>query len=97
MIEIEAIFERINSHMDVLTGKYHVKEIGVFGSVIRGEQERGSDVDILVEFTKTPGFFKFIDLEEYLSDILGVKVDLVSKNGIKVSFRENILNEVVCV
>jgi predicted nucleotidyltransferase len=60
-----------------------VKEIGVFGSFVRGESKKGSDVDILVEFEEPIGLFEFMDLEEYLTNLLGRKVDLVSKKALK--------------
>ena len=66
-----------------LQAKYSVKEIGLFGSVLRGEQTKASDIDILVEFSRPIGFFKFLELEEYLETVLGAKVYLVSKKALK--------------
>jgi predicted nucleotidyltransferase len=74
-----------------------VKTIGVFGSYVRGEQKRGSDVDVLVEFEEPVGLFEFMDLEDYLSELLGVKVDLVSKKALKPHIGENILQEVIMI
>lgn len=62
--------------------KYPIKSLGVFGSFARNEQTPLSDIDILVEFNGPIGS-KFIDLADELEDCLGLKVDLVSKNGIK--------------
>jgi hypothetical protein len=86
-------------HKTELKRKFKVKTIGVFGSYVRGEQKQGSDVDILVEFSEDAeiGFFKFLDLEEFLSRKLGVKVDLVTKNALKPYIGERILQEVVMV
>ena len=81
----------------VLRDIYKVKEIGIFGSYVRGEQKRGSDLDILVDFNEIPGLLEFIALEEYLSKILKKKVDLVDKQGIRRQLREAILNEVVYI
>ncbi|RLG57218.1 MAG: nucleotidyltransferase, partial [Candidatus Hydrothermarchaeota archaeon] len=64
---------------------------------VRGEQREASDVDILVEFYETPDLLKFIELERYLEEILGVKVDLVRKQAIREELRERILKEVVSV
>jgi hypothetical protein len=50
---------------------------------VRGEQEPESDLDILIEFEEAPSFFEYIRLEDYLSEILGVKVDLVMKSALK--------------
>jgi predicted nucleotidyltransferase len=80
-----------------LETKYFVKEIGLFGSVLRGEQTATSDIDILVEFSKPIGFFKFLELEEHLGTILGGKVDLVSKKALKPRIGKQILKEVVTV
>jgi predicted nucleotidyltransferase len=84
-------------HMDVLREVYHVKAIGVFGSVTRGEDTTASDVDILVEFSQPVGFFTFLELEEYLSRVLGRKVDLVTKNALKPAIRGAVLQDVVYV
>lgn len=84
-------------HKDELRQKFEVKEIGIFGSYVRGEQKKKSDVDVLVTFYETIDLFKFVELENYLSDILGVKVDLVMKEGIKPRLKERILSEAVYV
>ncbi|MBM4129369.1 MAG: nucleotidyltransferase family protein [Nitrospira sp.] len=85
------------SHMDVLRSQYRVKEIGVFGSYVRGKQKKKSDIDLLVEFIETPDLFEFLDLEEYLEGILGRKIDLVTKNALKPLIKERVLSEVVYV
>ena len=97
MNNIDELKRIIASHMDTLRNEYHVNEIGIFGSYIRGEQKAGSDIDILVDFSQPVGLFAFIGLEEYLHDILNAKVDLVLKDGIKPLLKENILHEVVYV
>jgi predicted nucleotidyltransferase len=84
-------------HMDVLREAYYVKAIGVFGSVARGEEATASDVDILVEFSRPVGFFTFLELEEYLSRVLGRRVDLVTKNALKPAIKEAVLQGVVYV
>ncbi len=92
--EIKGILAK---HKGELESKYNVKELGIFGSFARGEQKKTSDVDILVEFSKPIGFFKFLELEERLSKFLGVKVDLVSKRALKPRIGRHILKEVVAV
>ena len=77
--------------------RFKVKTIGVFGSYVRGEQKRQSDVDLLVEFEEPVGLFEFMDLEMYLTDLLGVKVDLVSKKALKPHIGERILKEVTMI
>jgi predicted nucleotidyltransferase len=80
-----------------LKEKYHVSYLGVFGSYVRGEQKPGSDLDILVEFSRTPTIFKVVNLENYLSDALGVKVDLAMKDVLKPNIDKHILSEVEAV
>ena len=94
---LDEIKEILKKHKKELKEKYGVKEIGIFGSIVRGEEKGGSDVDILVEFEKPIGFFKFLELEEYLSNLIGRKVDLVSKKALKPYIGKYILEEVVAV
>jgi uncharacterized protein len=94
MKEIKRILNEIRKHKTEITEVYHVKEIGVFGSYIRGEERADSDVDILVDFEKPIDLFRFLDLEERLSELSGKKVDLVSKNALKPYIGKEILKEV---
>jgi len=95
MKKLEEIKSILAEHRKELRQKYKVKRIGVFGSFVRGEQRKRSDIDLLVEFEETPSLFEFMDLEEYLSKILGLKVDLVTKDALKPKIGEQILREVV--
>lgn len=95
MTKIKKIKKILAQHRQNLKEKFQVKEIGVFGSYIKGEENRKSDLDILVEFTEEPGLFDFIELEDYLSQKTGVKVDLVMKSALKPMIGRHILNEVV--
>jgi predicted nucleotidyltransferase len=97
MKDVEAIKRALLRHKAELRERFKVKEIGVFGSYVRGEQKRGSDVDVLVEFEEPVGLFEFMRLEFYLSDLLGMKVDLVSKKALKPHIGEYIKKEVVYV
>jgi len=94
MRDVDRIRKVLAEHKGVLRKRFKVKDIGVFGSYVRGEQRKKSDVDVLVEFEEPVGFFEFIALEDYLSDLLGVKVDLVSKKALKPRIGERILKEV---
>ncbi|MDY6796624.1 MAG: nucleotidyltransferase family protein [Actinomycetota bacterium] len=97
MENIEIIKAKLLEQKPLLSERFNVKEIGIFGSFVRGEQSEASDIDILVEFSKPIGFFTFIDLEDYLSEILDTKVDLVSKKALKPHIGKNILSELVTV
>jgi predicted nucleotidyltransferase len=87
----------LRRNLPELREKYNVSYLGIFGSYIRGEQTKDSDLDILVQYDKKPGLLKYIELENYLSDILGVKVDLVMKSALKPNIGKRILNEVVAL
>ena len=94
-------FEQIKStlaeHKEELRQKYKIKEIGIFGSYVRGEQKKQSDIDILVEFEETAdlSLLDFIGIENYLSDVLGIKVDLVENHTLKPRIGKHVLEEVV--
>ena len=96
MRDLEEIKQTISSKKPILAESYKVKDIGIFGSYTRGEQEELSDIDILVEFSEPIGW-EFVDLIEYLEDILGLKVDLVTPNALKPQIKERILKEVTYV
>lgn len=73
---------------------FHIREIGVFGSFIRGEQTESSDIDVLVEFEKGhKDLFNYMRLRYYLEELLGRKVDLVVKNAVKSRLRERVFSE----
>lgn len=76
---------------------YHVRTLGLFGSRVRREERPESDLDILVTFEETPGLLKLIALENELTDLLGVKVDLVMEDGLKPWIAERIKDEVIPV
>jgi predicted nucleotidyltransferase len=95
MKTLEDITQWLVQHKSVLQERYKVRELGIFGSYVRQEQTEASDVDLLVEFSETPSLLKFVNLENYLSDNLGIKVDLVHKTGLKPRIGERILAEVV--
>lgn len=88
------IEEILKTHKPLLQKKYKVKEIGVFGSYVHGEQSAASDIDILVQFSEPVGW-EFLDLKEFLESILDLKVDLVTVNALKRQIKDKILKEVV--
>ena len=91
--EIKAI---IADDMAYLSREYGVERIGLFGSYVRNEQRSDSDIDLLVEFgsNRTISLFRFVHLKNYLSDLLGTKVDLVTPAALKPVIGEQILSEV---
>lgn len=95
MKSIDEIQIIIREHKAELAERFGVSEIGVFGSVVRGEARDDSDVDVLVEFDKPVTLFEFIDLETFLQQLLDIeKIDLVQKSGLKRYIGGHILSEV---
>jgi predicted nucleotidyltransferase len=81
-----------------LRERYSVQSLGVFGSWVRGEQTKDSDIDILVVIEdETLTLFQFAELREYLKDLLGVRVDLVERKMLKPYIGQRILQEVVAI
>ncbi|MGB3480078.1 MAG: nucleotidyltransferase family protein [bacterium] len=97
MKSLEEIKMILKKHKSVIEKRFKVKEIGIFGSYVRGEQKNISDIDILVEFYEPVGFFAFLDLEEYLTGLFNTKVDLVSKKALKPRIGKYILQEMISV
>ena len=96
---VEEIKEKLEELKPSLEEKFKVKSIGIFGSYIRGEEKKESDLDILVEFEDSAdlSLLDFIRLENHLSEELGVKVDLVEKGTLKPRIGKHILEEVVSI
>jgi predicted nucleotidyltransferase len=91
------IFEVLKKNLGLLISQYHVKRIGLFGSYARNEASQTSDVDILVEFFEPISLFEFVNLEDFLSEIIGRKVDLVTESGLKPLIKPHVLEDVVYV
>ncbi len=95
-----ARFRRIlRRRLPELQQDYGVQGLWLFGSYVRGEARSRSDLDVLVEFDdrSTLSLFEYIELENRLSDWLGVKVDLVEKKGLKPAIGRHVLQEAVPV
>lgn len=95
MDKVNNIKGLITRHREEIKERYNVNKIGIFGSYIKNKQDRKSDLDILVDYKEEPGLFDFIRLENYLSKILKIKIDLVMKNSLKPSIGKHILREVI--
>ena len=80
-----------------LKQNYGVTKLGIFGSYARNEQHEDSDLDLLVTFEETPGLFQYIELENSISDALGIKVDLVMEDALKPTIKKRVLNEVLLI
>ncbi len=82
-----------------LAEKYGVRVIGVFGSYVRNEQRPESDLDVLIELDRPPkiSLIGLVELEQYLSEVLGVRVDMAIRKNLKKRTGERILREVIPV
>ena len=80
-----------------LCENYQITEIGIFGSYARGEETEASDIDILVDYETAPTFIMLVELRDYLSQLFELKVDIVTKNGLKPRIRERLLAEAIYI
>ena len=94
---LERICQVLERHLPVLRERYHIRSLGLFGSYVRGEQSAESDLDVLVTFSEVPSLLRFVALENELSDLLGVQVDLVMRDALKPRLSARILEEEVQV
>ena len=96
MRTLQEIKSTLNNHKQHLFRDYPIKSMAIFGSYSREEQKDDSDLDILVEFKDKIGI-RFIDLAEEIENIIGFKVDLVSKKGIKEKYLQAINSDLIYV
>lgn len=95
--DLAHILSTLAAHRADLAARYHLSDLGVFGSYVRGEQRPESDIDILVAFTVTPSLFTLISLEDELRELLNHPVDLAVKSALRPQIGARILREVVPV
>jgi len=95
--KIEHIIALLKDRKEFLQQKYKIKEIGIFGSYIRGDQNSKSDIDILIDKDEAIGLLKLANLQNYLSHLIGIHVDLVIKKKLLPHLRQNILSEVIYI
>jgi len=91
------ILETLRAHRDELRQRFGVKSLAVFGSVARGEARPDSDVDILVEFEGRATFDRYMGLKFFLEDLLGRRVDLVTRKALKPRMRPFVEREAIYV
>ena len=88
---------RLRSLKGELATHYDVREIGIFGSVARGDDDKKSDIDLFVEFGPSADLITYIGLWQYLEDIFGTPIDLVSKGGLRSDMRDAVMQDLVFV
>ena len=97
MKSLEEIRSILREHMDELRARYGVRSIEIFGSYVRGEQREDSDLDLLVEFEEPVGLLRISMLQVYLSDLLGIKVDVIPKDSLRRELWDSVSREAVRV
>lgn len=95
MTNRQEIITRLRSLKAELNTRYDVKEIGIFGSVARGDEGLESDLDLIVEFGPDADLITYIGLWQFLEDVFKTKVDLVTKKGLRTEMRENVMRDIV--
>ena len=93
MLTAQDIAKKLKEIKPYLKDKFQVSEIGYFGSFAEDRASGESDIDILVEFSTTPGW-EFFTLEEYLERVFDRKIDLVTKAALREQLKEQILQQV---
>lgn len=91
------IVTKLKELKPILTERYKVKDISLFGSFVRGEQTENSDIDLLTEFDDNADLFDLIGLELYLEDTFKRPVDVVPKQALRLELRESVLQQVVAI
>ncbi|MFN8499153.1 MAG: nucleotidyltransferase family protein [Anaerolineae bacterium] len=94
--DVAHVIAQLRAALPDLAARYDVQSLWLFGSYVRHEQRSDSDLDVLVEFgPHGPTLFGFVALQDELSDLLGIKVDLVEKKGLRPSIGQAILREAI--
>ncbi len=97
-LQLDWICNTLRERRPELRERYGVQALGIFGSWVRGAQTRRSDIDILVEIDdEALTLFQFVELREYLKDLLGVRVDLVERKTLKPYIGQRILQEMIAI
>jgi len=97
MMDREQLVAKLTKHLDEIRSRYHVKYLGIFGSVARNENHDGSDVDVLVDFQGKADFDGYMGLKFHLEELLGMPVDLVTKKGLREEFRPYVDEDLIRV
>lgn len=95
MNSLSEIKQILREKQDFLKQQFRVEKIGIFGSYARGEQTENSDLDIIIEYQIAPTLLMLIELKDYLTNLFGIPVDIVTKNGLKDRIKRQVLSEMI--
>ena len=96
-LSLSEIIHLLQKEIPQLADRYRLRSLGVFGSYVRKTQDLRSDLDLLVTFDEPPSLLQFIELENHLTDLLGVKVDLVMQDALKPRIGKRVMSEVLSI
>lgn len=91
------ILRLLSEHLEEVRGRYRVHRLALFGSAARDEMRADSDIDILVEFDGPMTFDRYFDLQEYLDNVFGRHVNLVTEKGLKARARRHVEKDLIRV
>lgn len=97
MRSLEDITQLLQVYQELLRERFRVSQMQIFGSYARRQQTSNSDLDILIRYDRPPTLWMLGELRDYLTDVLGVPVDIVTEKGLKPKIRERVLAEAVKV
>lgn len=92
-----SVADAIRPQVPRLARKFGVASLSLFGSVVRGGRKPCGDLDVMVEFSDPPGLFRFLELEDELCKLTGMKVDLVEKRTLKPAIGQSVVREAVAI
>lgn len=91
------IINKLKEEINFLSSNYSVKSIGLYGSYVRNENSKNSDIDLLIDFSNMPDIFQFVELSNYLSKKLNRKIDLVTVDSVRPEIKTQVFNEAVFI
>ena len=96
-IDVNQIRLLILERKDEIKEKFKAEIVGIFGSYARGEEKEGSDIDVLVRFGEGASLFELVGLGDYLEDLFGISVDVVSERALHPMMKDDVLRDLVTV
>ena len=97
MHSLQEMKAKLTEYKPILRDKYHISDLGIFGSYVRGEQTQESDLDVLIDYDKPPDLFTLVEIEQNLSEMLDIKVDLITRKGIKPQLLFQVLEVILLI
>ena len=93
----EAVLQTLRAHRTEMSTRFGARQIGLFGSAARDKLGPDSDVDVLVEFDHPPTFALYCEMKDFLEGLMGRRVDLITRRGIKPRAWESVRQDLIDV